>query len=229
MMFKFKNLISILITIILTISFSILSFAADGEDEPDVPAGTPVINIVNGTVFDIEAGWTNKIELRLRNTSGSAASSVVVMPSVAEVEGNPLSLSIEGSSNNIGKISANGERTITLVVEADRSAATKTYGVNIKFTYFNADNVNFDSSSTIYLRLKNTSSKPVFKFDNFKLEPSSLSAGDTANISFELINQGPLNMYDTVVSLENLDPAAVGVKGTNQKNFSKTWSRYAGL
>ncbi len=224
MMFKFKNLISILITIILTISFSILSFAADDEEEPDVPAGTPVINIVNGTVFDIEAGRTNKIELRLRNTSGSAASSVVVMPSVAEVEGNPLSLSIEGSSNNIGKISANGERTITLVVEADRSAATKTYGVNIKFTYFNADNVNFDSSSTIYLRLKNTSSKPVFKFDNFKLEPSSLSAGDTANISFELINQGPLNMYDTVVSLENLDPAAVGVKGTNQKNFSKIFA-----
>lgn len=214
-----KRLMALLSVLIMVLSCSFTALADDNTDD-NKPAGTPIISVISGNSYEIEPGSENKVAIRIRNTSSSVAKSMVVIPSVADAADNPLTIAVDGPSNSIGTVSANGERTINFIVKCDKSAATKTYGVNLKFTFLNNDGANFENSSTIYFKLKNTSSTPVFNFANYKLNPSALSAGDSGTLTFDLINRGPLNMYNVVVSLENLDPTLVGVKGTNQKKFS---------
>ena len=218
-----KRLLAFLAVLIMAASVSLTAFAADDDDYKE-PAGMPIINVISGNVYEIEPGQETNIALRVRNTSTSVAKSVVVIPTVENASDNPLKVTLNAQSSNIGTISANGERTINLTVAADRTAATKTYAINIKFQFLNNDGVSYDSTSTIYFKIKNASGVPVFNFQNYKLNPAALNAGDSAALTFELFNKGPLNMYNAVVSLENLDSAGVGVNGSNQKKFSKIWA-----
>ena len=220
---SFKRLLAFLAVLIMAISVSLTVFAADDDEEKE-PAGTPIINVISGNIYEIEPGQETSIALRVRNTSTSVAKSVVVIPTVENASENPLKVTLNAQSSNIGTISANGERTINLTVSADRTASTKTYAVNIKFQFLNNDGFSYDSTSTIYFKIKNASGIPAFNFQNYRLNPSALNAGDSSILTFELFNKGPLNLYNAVVSLENLDPAGVGVNGTNQKKFSKIWA-----
>ena len=220
---SFKRLLAFLAVLIMAISVSLTAFAADDDEEKE-PAGTPIINVISGNIYEIEPGQETSIALRVRNTSTSVAKSVVVIPTVENASENPLKVTLNAQSSNIGTISANGERTINLTVSADRTASTKTYAVNIKFQFLNNDGFSYDSTSTIYFKIKNASGIPAFNFQNYRLNPSALNAGDSSILTFELFNKGPLNLYNAVVSLENLDPAGVGVNGTNQKKFSKIWA-----
>lgn len=221
---SFKRLLAFLAVLIMAVSVSLTAFAADDDEEDKEPAGMPIINVISGNIYEIEPGQETNIALRVRNTSTSVAKSVVVIPTVENASENPLKVTLNAQSSNIGTISANGERTINLTVAADRTAATKTYAINIKFQFLNNDGVSYDSTSTIYFKIKNASGVPVFNFQNYKLNPTTLNAGDSSVLTFELFNKGPLNLYNAVVSLENLDPAGVGVNGTNQKKFSKIWA-----
>ena len=220
---SFKRLLAVLAVLIMASSVSLTAFAADDDEEKE-PAGTPIINVISGNIYEIEPGQETSIALRVRNTSTSVAKSVVVIPTVENASENPLKVTLNAQSSNIGTISANGERTINLTVSADRTASTKTYAVNIKFQFLNNDGFSYDSTSTIYFKIKNASGIPAFNFQNYRLNPSALNAGDSSILTFELFNKGPLNLYNAVVSLENLDPAGVGVNGTNQKKFSKIWA-----
>lgn len=162
-----KRLMALLSVLIMVLSCSFTALADDNTDD-NKPAGTPVISVISGNSYEIEPGSENKVAIRIRNTSSSVAKSMVVIPSVADAADNPLTIAVDGPSNSIGTVSANGERTINFIVKCDKSAATKTYGVNLKFTFLNNDGVSYENSSTIYFKLKNTSSTPVFNFANYK-------------------------------------------------------------
>ena len=66
MMFKrisFKRLLAFLAVLIMAVSFSLTAFAADDDDENKEPAGTPIINVISGNVYEIEPGQETSIAM----------------------------------------------------------------------------------------------------------------------------------------------------------------------
>lgn len=212
---RFKKGFALILALITAFVFSANVFAANDEEEP---AGTPNLAVINGPVFNINAGETKEIELTVRNLSSAVAYSVLVTTAVEEVNGNPLDIKVSGTQS-IGSIPGNATKKVVLTVKADQSAETKTYGVKIGFNYKNSDSVFSQSSSTIYFKIQNSASEPYFILDNFKLSKDVVAAGDSTYLSFQLINKGAIAMNGVTVSAEGED-GNINVKGINSKTFS---------
>ena len=225
----FKNFIAVFLVLMLAVSSAVSVYAdttgGTGFEEELPPefvpeeAGTPILTLINNNAYEIEPGSENEIALRFRNTGTSRALMIIAVPKAHDLENNPFTVSIDSPTTNLGSISANSERTINLIVKADRTAASKTYAFDIDFTYRNRDEKIFESTTTVYFKVKNSGTKPVFTFENYKLNPDSISAGENVDFNFDLINKGPLDMYEILVTLENLDPQTLGVRGVSQKKY----------
>ena len=50
---SFKRLLAFFAVLIMAVSFSLTAFAADDDDENKEPAGTPIINVISGNVYEI--------------------------------------------------------------------------------------------------------------------------------------------------------------------------------
>ena len=96
---SFKRLLAFLAVLIMAVSFSLTAFAADDDDDNKEPAGTPIINVISGNVYEIEPGQETSIALRVRNTSTSVAKSVVVIPTVENASENPLKVTLNAQSS----------------------------------------------------------------------------------------------------------------------------------
>ena len=214
---KTKGFFAIILSIIMVLSSFCYAFAAD--DEEDKPAGTPNLQVINGQIFDIDAGEETEVDLTIRNLSSAVAYSILVTTKVEDVAGNPLTISMDGPQS-IGNLGGNATKTIKLKVKADKTAETKTYGITVGFTYKNSDSVFSQSASTIYFRIQNPASEPVFSLDNFKCSKDVIAAGDSGMLSFQLINRGPLNMNSVIVSAEG-DGTVTSIRGLNTKNFAQ--------
>ncbi|MCI8342721.1 MAG: hypothetical protein HFE62_05875 [Firmicutes bacterium] len=217
MLKKFRVIAMIMVMAQMVFSGSMQVFADDNE--PSEPAGRPNITIVNGPVFDVEAGKENEVDIEIKNLSSSIAHSVVAMPRFSDVDNNPFKITSKSGSTNIPAISGNASRKLTLLVDVDKTAATQTYAVEIKFSCFNSDGVNYDSSSTIYFKVKNVNSEGNMFLENFVLEPDGLEAGGTGTITATVKNRGPLNMFNVEAALTDLDPAVISAVGENGIKF----------
>lgn len=215
---KLKALMVFLVVLQMVFGGMVNAFAEENEEDKE-PAGQPNVTIVNGPVFDVVAGEVNEVNINVKNLSSSIAKSVVLMPKFAEITDNPLKITTKSGSTNIVGISGNASQTITLLVDVDKTAPTQTYTVDIKFSYFNTDGVNYDSTSTIYFKVKNVNTEGSMLLENFSLEPDGLEAGGTGKISAVVRNRGPLNIYDVEVSISDLDPAVISAVGESSKKF----------
>lgn len=214
---RIKKGLALIMTLVMTV-FTVSAAFADNKDD-DVPAGTPNLAVINGPMFSIGAGDNKEISLTVRNASSSVASSVLVTTQMEDVQSNPLSVSVKGSQS-MGTIPGNATRTLVLDVSADKSAATKTYGVKVNFSFRNADSVFSQTSSTIYFKIQNSSSEPYFILDGFKTSKDVVAAGDTTALSFQVINKGALSMNGVTVSAAG-DGTNLSIKGLDSKTFSK--------
>ncbi len=214
---KRKSVVSLLVLLMLLVQmlsgFSMQAFAADEEE---APAGAPKITIVNGPVYEVEAGKENKVEISVKNLSSNLANSILVMPKLKDVDNNPLTIALDAPSNNISSISPNAGRTLTFLVDVDPLAEAKTYAVDVEFSYFNNDGVNYSSVSSIYFKVTNFSvGNTRVTMDNIKLTPSSLEVGGSGTLTAVVKNPGPLTLLGVEVALNNLDAAAISAIGVN--------------
>ena len=214
---KRKSIVSLLLLLLLMVQMlSGLSFQAFAADEEEAPAGAPKITIVNGPVFDVEAGKENKVEVSVKNLSSNLANSILVMPKLKEVENNPLNISLDAPSNNISSISPNAGKTLTFLVDVDPLAEAKTYAVDVDFSYFNTDGVNYTSTSTIYFKVTNFAvGNTRVTMENIKLTPSSLDLGGSGTLTAVVKNPGPLTLLGVEVALSDLDAATISAIGVN--------------
>ena len=205
---KIKSLLGIVFTIILVLQMSmggmVSAFGADDE-VIDKSEYIPELILTNGPVFDIKGGSKNEIKLNIKNPTPYAAKSIIVQTELTDVTDNPFNMYIAGSDNKITTIAGQGDKNITLVVDADQTVSNKTYTAKINYTFFNTFGKKFTGSSTIYLKAQSAET-PEFVIQNFKMSQPSILPGQTATISFDVFNKGRLLMNDIYVTLADLDP-----------------------
>ncbi len=221
---KIKSLLGIVFTIILVLQMSmggmVSAFGADDE-VIDKSEYIPELILTNGPVFDIKGGSKNEIKLNIKNPTPYAAKSIIVQTELTDVTDNPFNMYIAGSDNKITTIAGQGDKNITLVVDADQTVSNKTYTAKINYTFFNTFGKKFTGSSTIYLKAQSAET-PEFVIQNFKMSQPSILPGQTATISFDVFNKGRLLMNDIYVTLADLDPQGISINnGTNTKNYKQ--------
>lgn len=208
----------LLLVFVFQMAFGALVFA-DDTDMPE-PAGAPNIAVVNGPVFEVEAGKENEVEVQVRNLSSSLANSILVMPKLQEVGDNPMTITLKSPSNNISSISGNASRKLTFLVNVDPLAEAKTYAVDVEFSFFNNDQVHYSTSSTIYFKVTNYAvGNTRVTLSDITLSPSTLEAGETGTLTAKVNNPGPLTLLGVNVNLTGLDSAAISAVGVNSTVF----------
>lgn len=217
---KLKALIIILVMIQMVLGSTIGAFAADNEDPDEPKAGAPQVLVVNGPIFDVSAGEDNEVTVKVKNLSSYVAKSIVIMPQIAVVDGNPLHISLKETSNNLSAISPNAGKDLTFVVDVDKSATAKTYAVDVRFNFYNTDGVNYETKSTIYFKVKGVTTENNIFFEGFNVEPDTLEVGGTGKIGVTVKNRGPLSMYGVEIFLDGLDPTLISAKGVSSKKVS---------
>lgn len=215
---KLKALIMIIVMVQMVLGSTIAAFAADDDDKE--VAGAPQVLVVNGPIFDVTAGEDNEVTVSIKNLSSYVAKSVIIMPQIAVVDGNPLHISLKETSNNLSAISPNAGKNLTFVVGVDKGALAKTYAVDVKFNFYNTDGVNYETKSTIYFKVKGATTENNIFFEDFIVEPDTLEVGGTGKIGVTVKNRGPLSMYGVEISLDGLDPTLISAKGVSSKKIS---------
>lgn len=196
--------------------------ADDYSEDPGDPNGVAEISLMNGPIFDVDAGKTQTIELKIRNTSAFLARSVVIQPTFPEAADTPFSVQFENNANRISSFAPHSEKIIAMKVTMDATAATKNYPITLNYTFFNKNSVKSTGSNTIYLRVKNITSKPEFMFEDLKLNPSYMNPGDSAQLSGYITNNSAAGMYDVEMSLEGLEATGIGISnGLGSKRITK--------
>ncbi|MGE4215381.1 MAG: COG1361 S-layer family protein [Anaerotignaceae bacterium] len=216
---KLKALIMILLMVQMVFGSALAAYGADDDDDTDI-AGAPQVLVVNGPIFDVTAGEENEVTISVKNLSSYIAKSVIVMPQIAVVDGNPLDISIKGTSNNLSAISPNAGKNLTFLVGVDKAASAKTYAVDVRFNFYNTDGVNYETKSTIYFKVKGVTTENNIFFEGFTVEPDTLEVGGTGKIGVTIKNRGPLSMYGVEISLDGLDPTLISAKGVSSKKIA---------
>lgn len=217
-----KVFVFVLVVPILLGQAGMVTAKAEEDDVVDPNAAIPEIVLVNGPVFEVEAGRTSEIHVKLKNGSSYPANAIVVQPTFPDVNDTPFTVAFEGNENRINSIAGRSERTITLHVNMDATASTKNYPVTLNYTYFNDFNRKFTGSNTIYVKVKNIASSPQFELQDLKMTPDSIKAGERAQISGYLFNTSYIAMHDVEIILDQLTPDGISVSNdSNSKKFTR--------
>jgi CARDB. len=211
---KLRALVIMILMVQMVFSSIFAAYAADDET-----AGEPKILAVNGPVFEVNAGEMNEVNVTVKNLSSYVAKSIIVMPQLVEIEGNPLDISLKTTSSNLSAISPNASKNLTFFVDVDKTAQAKTYSVDVRFNFYNTDGVNYETKSTLYFKVKGITTEDNIFFEDFNVEPDSLEVGGTGKIGVTVKNRGPINMYGVNVSIEGLDPTLISAKGVSSKKI----------
>ncbi len=215
---KFKALMTLLIAVQMIFGGAVNVFA-DDEDDDINKNGTPKISVINGPVYDVDAGKNNEVKIVVKNLSSAGAKSVVVLPKINEIQDNPLKISLNPSDANFSVLQPNASKTLTFNVDVDKAAEAKTYSVDVKFSCFNQAGVSFDTTSTIYFKVKNLLGESSLSIEKITVDPDNLEVGGSARLNIAVKNKGSQNLYNTEVSLSDLDSAGVSAKGMSIKNL----------
>lgn len=214
-----KRLLAVFVVLQMSLAMAVPALAV-GEGDDDEIVGSPQIVLVNGPVFEASAGQVNEITLKLRNNSSYGAHSIVIQPVITDVAESPFSIEFKNNSNKITQINTRAETNVTMLLDVDKTAASKTYSITLNYTYYNKNSVKSTGSDTMYVKIVNKDASPNFALEELKTNPAALSAGGSATLNGVIRNIGPLDMYDVNVSLEGLTPEGISVSGVNGKNFA---------
>lgn len=218
-----RLILAIMIVLQMVCAQMIPTFAAEDDDDyVDPNSAVPEIVLVNGPVYDVGAGETKEIHLRIKNSSAFTAKSIMIQPSFPEINDTPFSVSFKGNGNKVNSLAPHSETDVTIIVDMDATATTKNYPITLNYTYFNNYSKKFTGTSTMYLKVKNVTAKPEFALEDIKMTPSSMNPGDASQISGYITNKSVLPMHDVEISLDGLEAEGISVSnGMGSKRITK--------
>ena len=213
-------------TVVLIVIQMVFGGMVNAYANEDEIVGEPNIGIVNGPVYEVEAGKINDVVVTVRNFSPDGARSIIVMPKINEIANNPLTITMKNSESTFSVLQPNANKNLTFNVGVDKSAVAGTYSVDVTFSYYNVKGVIYSSSSTIYFKVKNTSGASNFSIESVTVSPDGLEPGGSGVISINLNNRGGLTLYNAEASVVNVDSSQISVTGMSTK---KTGTMEAGI
>lgn len=193
-----KKIISILILTLIIFNCIVIADEDDWYEAPKVPRLT-FANVTE--IPSVSAGDYLILELTIQNESLHTAKDIKVTPEIGEL---PIEWEKPTDYTKISSISRSKEKNITYKFKIKDSAKIDTYGLKFNFAYQNSLGEAFTSSQTIYFKVIQEKSNPVFVIDNIITEPETIIAGKPVTVSFTISNIGGLDAKTSYVSLSNL-------------------------
>ncbi|MDR1000416.1 MAG: hypothetical protein LBL96_06415 [Clostridiales bacterium] len=170
----------------------------------------PKVKLVGPQTAQVNAGQTLDIVITVRNVGVGGAGSVLA--SIVAPTDAGLSLSFVDSTNNLGTINENAEKTMRLRIAADGDAKPGNYNVELKYSYRDANAVNSDESDTITIRIVNAGYSSALMLSDFKSQ-GDIAPGSSFDLGARLINTGMAVYSGLQIAIEGLEPDKLSLTG----------------
>ena len=157
----------------------------------------------------VPAGEEFTATVTLRNTSETMAVQNMVVTVSCEAAG--LVLQNDSSTIYIDKLGAGETTDIELRYSSDLETPPQRYSINLSMSYDNSDAMSLASAGTLTVEVAQI---PKVELGPFNLEPE-LNAGETIQLSFQVMNLGRSPIYNARVELSapGLYPVGTGFIG----------------
>ena len=105
-----KKLTSIFLSILFLLQIVLMPatvFAITDDDDNeyvDPNAAQPEIILINGPVYEVTAGKTNTVKIKLRNGSAYGAKAIVIQPTFTDIDNTPFTVGFEGNENRLSAL-----------------------------------------------------------------------------------------------------------------------------
>ncbi|MEG2305633.1 MAG: hypothetical protein RSC17_09450 [Lachnospiraceae bacterium] len=156
---------------------------------------------------EVKAGSNFKLIIHLKNTSKKTAVRNMLFDLNAPTTGKdeatvaPSFLPVSGSSAMyLDGIGANGQKDISIDLNAKSDLTQKPYSVEMSMKYEDGHSTQFESASSISIPVKQD---PRFEFSKFTLSPESIAVGEEANVMCNLYNLGQIKLYNVRAKFES--------------------------
>lgn len=157
----------------------------------------------------VSAGESFTATVTLRNTSETMAVQNMVVTVSCDAAG--LVLQNDSSTIYIDKLGAGETTDIELCYSSDLETPPQRYNINLSMSYDNSDAMSLASAGTLTVEVAQI---PKVELGPFNLEPE-LNAGETIQLSFQVMNLGRSPIYNARVELSapGLYPVGTGFIG----------------
>jgi len=188
--------------------------------EEETPESQPRILISKYSIdaVPVSAGEDFTATVTLRNTSETMA----VQNMVVTVSCDSANFVLLNDSNTIyiDKFGAGKTMDIEIRYKTDLETPPQRYNVNLSMSYDNSDAMSLASSGSIMVEVAQV---PVVELAPFNIE-SDVNAGETMQISFQIMNLGRSPIYNARVELSapGLYPVGTGFVGNMEQGTSAT-------
>lgn len=181
--------------------YKIKLFAGE-NDEPVVNNASPKIKLESPSVIKLNAGDEKDFDLTIRNAGAAMAYNILVQANIDSSA--PLSIYFLNDSNSIPVISGTGKKIIKLRVKADKNAKAGSYNINLKHSFTNDVNTNYNESDSFSIKIENPVPEPIINLSDFVNTNANIMPGDQFSLSAIIKNLSSKNANELQISLEGL-------------------------
>lgn len=187
---------------------------------PSAPRDTskyvPRIIIDSFTNTPGDAGKLMDVTLTFKNNSSHQAKNIIITPIIDDVANQPFVYENQKSKKIITEIKSNKTEKVTFSFRIKDSAVPDSYPIKFKIDYVNTFGDVFETTETLYFKVRNTNTPPRFSVESIITQPKAIEAGSDAFLFIKLKNEGSLTAKNLTVTLEGLDTNGFTVlNGTN--------------
>ncbi len=157
----------------------------------------PKLKIDSVNSLSIQAGTTATLNFKLKNTGNYTAKDVLVTSVISE----PFESESITTTRSVGEIANKRDREFNYTFKVKDSAEAKTYPITLKYSFENAYGDKFDTSETIYIKVKKGSTSNL-SIENMVYPTNQLVPGETFTVAFDVANHGDGDAEDVTVTAD---------------------------
>lgn len=213
---KVINTLMILVLLVCLIPISV----AFADDMPsDLSAREPYLHVINTDLPEVKIGEDLNLALVVENSSIYTARDVRVIP---ELENTPFQASELMTVKYLDRISSGKTAEVDFTFHIDKETKPGVYPLKLMFEYRNLYKIQYgrngDKYQIIYIEIKDQESSPEIVIANLTMTPNTVEAGDKAQLSITLQNEGTLEAKQVDFALTGLAQDSFSIlNGTNKR------------
>ncbi len=186
---------------------------------------TPNLKLISTPTFTVIGGRKVTLSLEIKNISSVTARNVLIQASLGDASAMPFTLKFLKETNVVSSINAGSTKLVELELDVSPSVDSKTYSINLDYSFSNDAKKAFTGKDTIYVKVDNSASVgstfPRVSMLNFKVDNNNITEDSTVTLSSTLQNLGQQGAYDIQVVVDGLSTETLTItNGTNSLYFN---------
>lgn len=212
-----KRISTIVLLMILCLSFGTCSFAMD--EEPYRQKIPRIIFVEDAEIPRVSAGEELKLLINYKNDSIHTASKLRFTP---VLEDTPIVYERPIVFERQTTLRGGKEDTVSFNFQISETAKIGTYPLKFKLEYCNTRDENYTSEATVYFKVDKEKTKPIVEIENINMGEHSIYAGGRFNLSFDIANNGEINANNLEVSITDQNENKFMVVGADDYRYIGT-------